>query len=219
LKDGVDGELGDEAQEDVEAIYSSGKHLLHLINEILDMAKIEAGQMNLMVKDVDLVSLIQEVARDQQILVKDKNVQMLAVEATPIPMVEGDRVRLKQVLLNLLSNAIKFTERGSITIRYGMQDAQTIRVDVEDTGPGMAQEHLDIIFERFRQVDGSTTRRAGGTGLGLAITRQLVEMHGGEIFVASTVDVGSTFSFTLPVKPGAELVSMQDGEHRNGKVR
>ena len=122
------------------------------------MAKIEAGQMNLMVKEVDVVSLIQEVVRDQQILVKDKSVEMRALEITPIPLVDGDRVRLKQVFLNLLSNAIKFTEHGSITIRYGLQDPNTIRIDVEDTGPGMEQEHLDIIFERFRQVDGSTTR-------------------------------------------------------------
>jgi signal transduction histidine kinase len=207
-----------EAQEDVEAIYGSGKHLLHLINEILDMAKIEAGQMNLMLKDMDLAELIQEVVHDQQILVKDKDVQMLAVEETPLPIVYGDRVRLKQVLLNLLSNAIKFTEHGSITIRYGLEDPQTIRVAVEDTGPGMAQEHLELIFERFRQVDGSTTRRAGGTGLGLAITRQLVQMHGGDINVTSQEGVGSIFSFTLPVREGAPLASASfDQPRKNGK--
>jgi PAS domain S-box-containing protein len=200
LIDGVDGELSEEAYEDVEAIHISGKHLLNIINEILDLAKIEAGQMQLSLKPTNLTDVLHEVVRNTQILVKDKPVSLLIEEATPIGMVNGDKIRLNQIMLNLISNAVKFTERGSITVRYGMYDDH-VRVEVQDSGLGMKPSDLDVIFERFRQADGSSTRKAGGTGLGLTITRQLINMHGGDISVESELGVGSTFWFSIPVIP------------------
>jgi signal transduction histidine kinase len=204
LMDGVDGELPEEAVEDVQAIHSSGRHLLGLINEILDMAKIEAGQMNLSQKPMDMMEMLSEVVRDSQILVKEKAVELRLEVSEAVGQVYGDRMRLRQIMLNLLSNAVKFTEQGQIVVRC-MTQGETLRVEVEDTGMGIDENSLEVIFERFRQADGSSTRRAGGTGLGLAITRQLVQMHGGEIGVRSQLGVGSTFWFTLPLIPSSEV--------------
>ena len=215
LIDGVDGDLPEEAIEDVQAIHSSGRHLLGLINEILDMAKIEAGQMNLAQKPMDMAELLSEVTRDSQILVKDKPVELrleVAEDVGPMRQVNGDRLRLRQVILNLLSNAVKFTEQGHIIIRCQAQ-GDRLCVEVEDSGIGIEENALEVIFERFRQADGSSTRRAGGTGLGLAITRQLVQMHGGEIGVRSQVGVGSTFWFTLP------FISSQETETREAVAK
>jgi len=198
LLDGVDGDLTEDAVEDVEAIYTSGKHLLNIINEILDHAKIEAGQMELRRNEMNLVKLLQEIVYSSQILVKEKPVELRLEESSPIPTVLCDHVRMNQVMLNLLSNAIKFTEQGSVVVRYGLIDEDTIRVEVQDSGVGMDAEQVAVIFDRFRQVDGSTTRRAGGTGLGLTITKQLVEMHGGQIGVQSEEGTGSLFWFTMP---------------------
>ena len=199
LLDGVDGKLNDDAQEDVEAIYLSGKHLLSLINEILDLAKIEAGQMQLHYKDFDFKSAVTDLINQNQILVKDKPIELKVVEDEHVPQIEADPIRLNQVLLNLISNAAKFTERGSITTRYGMHDDHTLYIRIEDTGIGMTDADKQRVFERFHQADGSSTRRAGGTGLGLTITRQLIRMHGGEIYVESELGSGSTFWFTLPI--------------------
>lgn len=199
LLDGVDGELNDDAQEDVEAIYLSGKHLLNLINEILDLAKIEAGQMQLQYKNLDFSTVVQDLITQNQILVKDKPIELKIVEDDPVPDIEADPVRLSQIMLNLISNASKFTEKGSITVRYGMQDDDRLYTRIEDTGIGMTEADKNRVFERFHQADGSSTRRAGGTGLGLTITRQLIQMHGGDIYVESELGKGSTFWFTLPI--------------------
>lgn len=198
LLDGVDGDLTEDAEEDVEAIHSSGKHLLNIINEILDLAKIDAGQMELRYQQMSLKNLLYEVVRSSQVLVKDRLVEMRLDEITPIPDAYIDRVRLNQVVLNLVGNAIKFTEEGEILVSYQMKDPNYILVEVKDSGVGMSTEQLEVIFERFRQVDQSSTRRAGGTGLGLTITKQLVEMHGGQIGVRSELGEGSTFWITLP---------------------
>jgi signal transduction histidine kinase len=200
LLDGVDGDLTEDAEEDVEAIHDSGKHLLSIINEILDLAKIEAGQMQLDAQEVDLPQFIKDIVHSGQILVKDKGVMLEWVEQSEVPVIKADPIRVRQVLWNLISNAVKFTEAGSVTVTYGMHSDTEIFVKVEDTGIGMTEEGVGSIFERFSQVDGSSTRRAGGTGLGLTITRQLVRMHGGEVYVESEVGVGSTFWFTLPIK-------------------
>ncbi|MCU0480059.1 MAG: GAF domain-containing protein [Anaerolineae bacterium] len=202
LLDGVDGELTPDAEEDVEAIHNSGKHLLSLINEILDLAKIEAGEMRLDRKPIDLVTSVKEIVQTAQVLVKNKSVVLEMVEETAIPTVLGDQIRLRQIIWNLVSNAVKFTESGSVRIHLNKQDDNTVVVMVKDTGVGISAEKLGVVFERFSQVDGSSTRRAGGTGLGLTITKQLVEMHNGEIFVESELGKGSTFWFTLPVYQG-----------------
>jgi PAS domain S-box-containing protein len=200
LLDGVDGDLTEDAEEDVEAIHDSGKHLLSIINEILDLAKIEAGQMQLDPQDVDLPQFIKDIVHSGQILVKDKDVALEWVEQSAVPVIQADPIRVRQVLWNLISNAVKFTEAGGVTVTYGMHSDTEVFVRVQDTGIGMNEEGLATIFQRFSQVDGSSTRRAGGTGLGLTITRQLVRMHGGDVYVESEVGVGSTFWFTLPVE-------------------
>lgn len=199
LLDGVDGELTEDAEEDVEAIHNSGKHLLAIINEILDLAKIEAGEMNLALEPINLADFASEIVRSGQVLVKDKPVTLELVQPEELPSVHADAVRLRQILWNLFSNAIKFTEEGSVKIILERTDNNMARVTVKDTGVGMTEDGLNVIFERFSQVDGSSTRRAGGTGLGLTITQQLVQLHGGEIDVESEVGVGSTFWFTLPL--------------------
>lgn len=199
LLDGVDGELSEDAEEDVEAIHNSGKHLLSIINEILDLAKIEAGEMHLDIKNVDVVEFVNEIVRSGQILVKNKPVELKVIQEGDIPMVSADAVRLRQIIWNLMSNAVKFTEQGHVNVRLCMPNEKLVSIIVEDSGVGMTQEDLNVIFERFSQVDGSSTRRAGGTGLGLTITKQLVEMHGGEINVSSELGKGSTFSISLPI--------------------
>jgi len=118
---------------------------------------------------------------------------------TPDLQVMADPLRLRQIVTNLVSNALKFTEEGSVTVEIGQHDRYMAHIRVIDSGVGISPEHLDAIFERFRQVDGSSTRRAGGTGLGLAITKNLIELLGGEITVESEVGKGSTFSFTVPL--------------------
>ncbi len=209
LLDGVDGELPDEATEDVEAIHDSGKHLLALINEILDMAKIDAGQLHLDRKPSDLAKIVSEVLKVGQSLIKEKPLTVEVIEDNHVPMVLVDALRIRQILINLVGNAAKFTEQGSITISYGLLNEREAYVKVRDTGVGISEENLKVVFERFRQVDGSSTRRAGGTGLGLSITQQLVQLHGGDIYAESEPGIGSIFWFTVPVvetpvEPAAE---------------
>jgi signal transduction histidine kinase len=212
LLDGVDGELNDEMEEDIGAIYNSGKHLLSIINEILDLAKIDAGQMQLNLKELDITELLSHVVKNNEVLLKDRPVEMHLVAEDDIGQAYIDPVRMNQVMLNLVGNAVKFTEEGTITVRYGQFTRDFIYVRVEDTGMGMSEEQLQVIFERFRQVDGSSTRRAGGTGLGLTITKQLIEMHGGSIHVESTEGEGTTFWFTLPTAEAAKP------EQSNGRI-
>ena len=198
LLDGVDGELGEEAIEDVQAIYGSGKHLLNIINEILDLAKIEAGQMQLSRKPMNVVDVLADIVHSSQVLAKKKGLDLRLELESQKGIVDGDKVRLNQVMLNLVSNAIKFTEAGEVVVSFALRDG-VAEVSVRDTGIGMSEADLELIFERFRQVDGSSTRRAGGSGLGLTITRQLIEMHDGSIHVQSALGKGSTFTFTLPL--------------------
>jgi signal transduction histidine kinase len=199
LLDGDDGELNEEAHEDVETIHQSGQHLLELINDILDVAKIEAGEMRLERRSVDLVKIASEVLHTAEVLVKDKPITLDLLPSGDLLPVYADPVRLRQIMMNLVSNAIKFTEHGSVTIGLGLESPEMAYIDVTDTGMGISEDDLHVIFEQFRQVDGSSTRRAGGTGLGLTITRYLVNMHGGDIRVSSKVGVGSNFRFSLPI--------------------
>ncbi len=199
LMDGDDGELGDEAMQDVSTIHNSGKHLLMIINDILDHAKIESGQMTINPAPINLKSVVDEIVQTSQVLVKDKTVALIAIEESAVPLVKADRLRIKQVITNLVSNAVKFTENGRVTVRFGLCANQEAFIEVSDTGIGLKPEHLAQIFEQFSQVDGSSTRRAGGTGLGLTISQHFIRMHGSEITVQSELGRGSTFRFTLPV--------------------
>jgi PAS domain S-box-containing protein len=199
LLDGDDGELTDEAHEDVSTIHTSGQHLLSIINEILDLAKIEAGQMTIDPRAVQFETIASDVLQASEILLKDKPVELKLTEESPITKVSADPLRLRQILTNLVSNAIKFTQRGSVEIAYGKEDMASAYVEVRDTGIGMSENDLTVIFQQFRQVDGSSTRRAGGTGLGLTITKALVELHHGTITVRSKLNHGTTFRITLPL--------------------
>jgi signal transduction histidine kinase len=204
LADGIDGDLPDEALEDVNAIHDSGNHLLSLINDILDLAKIEAGRMELERQPIALSEVVTEVDRITRSLIKEKPVQLVYDVPNDLPLLSADHVRLRQILNNLVSNAIKFTDHGDILISAKVTDDQKlIEVAVQDSGIGIAPEHQNLVFEQFRQVDSGSTRKAGGTGLGLPITQHLVRMHGGEIWLTSTVGTGSTFFFTIPVVPVA----------------
>ncbi len=205
---GIDGPLTELQQQDLGSINNAGQHLLGLINDILDMARIEAGKMELVLDEMELTDTIKGVLSTMVALVKDKSVRLLEDLAPALPHVNADSMRVRQILLNLLSNAAKFTDRGSITLRarpveaLGPQSGRLepyVEISVIDTGPGIATDDMAKLFEPFSQVDASATRKMGGTGLGLSICRQLVELHNGRIWAESVVGQGSTFTFTLPV--------------------
>ncbi|MGD8806366.1 MAG: GAF domain-containing protein [Chloroflexota bacterium] len=203
LLEGIDGPLNERMVEDVTLIRDSGRHLRALIGEMLDMSKIEAGVMELYYEEIDLPALAQEILANARTLAKDKDLEIQLELAPGLETVEADRTRLTQILLNLMGNAVKFTEKGSIVLSLEQRGGRLL-ASVQDTGIGIRQEDIPAIFEQFRQVDGSLTRKAGGTGLGVPISRSLVELHGGEMWVESEPGVGSTFLFSIPMeKPRA----------------
>jgi PAS domain S-box-containing protein len=199
---GIDGELGPEMEEDVQAIFENGQQLLKLINDVLDLTKIEAGRMGLAKERISVMSLLEETRAHTIGLVhkESKSLQINVVAEPDLPPIIADPVRLAQILNNLVSNAVKFTDEGEVRLSaYCRPDMDVVCIEVTDTGAGIASAELAHLFERFHQVDGSSTRRAEGTGLGLAITRRLVELHGGTLAVASTLGEGSTFAVCLPI--------------------
>ena len=200
---GIDGAVTDLQQQDLTAIYNSGQHLLGLINDILDLARIEAGKMELNFEEVHLSELTTSVLSTAKGLVKEKPIQLLQRIPSDMPTVRGDTMRVRQVLLNLISNASKFTDEGSITVHTITQKGPTGKmealINVVDSGPGISLEDQEKLFKAFSQVDGSATRKTGGSGLGLSICANLVQLHGGRIGVTSEVGKGSTFWFTLPL--------------------
>jgi signal transduction histidine kinase/CheY-like chemotaxis protein len=201
---GIDGPINDVQQQDITAIYNSGMHLLNMINEILDLSKIDAGKMELQIEEVHLADVINAAITNTSGLVKDKPIELVQKIPANLPTVKADEIRINQVLINLISNAVKFTEKGSITVEASVSKSPDneaeILVTVADTGIGIAIEDQVKLFQRFSQVDDSPTRKTGGTGLGLSICRSLVELHGGRIgLLSSEVDKGSVFYFTLPL--------------------
>lgn len=179
-------------------IEDSGRHLLSLINDILDLAKIESGRMELCLEELSVSDVVSSVISTIQSLIRDKDIRLLTEIDPGLPTVTADRTRLRQVLLNLVSNSVKFTERGSIRL-LAYQEAHFIRVHVIDTGIGIRQEDIARAFDEFVQLDGGSTRLSGGTGLGLPISRRFVEMQGGSMLARSTPGEGSDFSFTVPI--------------------
>ncbi|MDY7040107.1 MAG: HAMP domain-containing sensor histidine kinase [Chloroflexota bacterium] len=207
----IDGPLTDTQREDLTAIYSSAQHLLHLVNDILDLSKIGADKMELHQEWVDIKELVYGVMATTITLLGDKDIKLVEKVADDLPPVYVDRTRIRQVILNLLSNAAKFTERGTITLMVdrlvetvqspdGSYPELFLLFTVADTGIGIAPEDIPAALEEFRQVDSGLARQAEGTGLGLPISKRLVEMHGGRLWVESQVDIGSRFCFTLPFK-------------------
>jgi signal transduction histidine kinase/CheY-like chemotaxis protein len=206
LLDGIDGPVNEEQQQDLVQVNKSGQSLLGLINQILDLSKIEAGKMELSLERVELPALITSVLDSISPLAQEKGLRIETRFAPALPAVEGDPARLKQILINLLSNAVKFTERGHIAVIV-QASGRMVRIAVKDTGVGISAESQKLIFDEFVQGDGSSTRRHGGTGLGLSIVRKLVEMHGGAITVVSEPGLGSTFTFAIPAWAAGQAVA------------
>src|SRR5439155_6733558 len=210
----LDTELSSEQREYLEMVRSSADSLLTLINDILDFSKIEARKLDIDEIDFDLAAMLDETMRTQAIRAHQKGLELSYYVAPEVPsVVNGDPVRLRQVLINLLSNAVKFTEQGDVVVqvtRTGGDDTRAlVRFQVIDSGIGIPADKIGTIFDSFTQADTSTTRRFGGTGLGLTIASQLVSLMGGRVWVESTVGKGSTFHVELPFEPRPDIVSDQ----------
>ncbi len=217
LNQGLKGPLSAEQHDYLQRIYDSGEHLLGLLNDILDNAKLEAGRLDLHCEPIALDLVAHDVLLRTMVLLRDRPLELRQEIRADLPPVCADRLRVAQVLFNLLSNAVKFTEQGVIIVRAyrapalidaaerAAYPADQVIVEVEDTGMGIAEEHLSMIFEEFRQADELLSRRYGGTGLGLPISKRLVELHGGTLTVASTLGRGATFRFTLPIATVEQL--------------
>jgi signal transduction histidine kinase len=204
LLEGMGGEMDAEAVHMVERIDSNSKRLLGLINDVLDIAKIEAGRMEMVYTPVEPQTLARQWKNQMSVLAERKNLDFEIVTANALPpQIYADQERLSQVVINLLANAFKFTEKGCVKLTMRPEGASFV-LEVSDTGIGIPPHALNYIFDEFRQLDGSSRRAYGGSGLGLAIVRNLCRMMDGSIRVVSTVGQGSTFIVTLPLKPVLE---------------
>ena len=193
------GEVNEKQAEYLDDILSSGNHLLSLINDILDLSKVEAGQIELEVTSFSLRDALERGVVMVRERATNDGVRVALETGSGVDVVEGDERRVRQVIFNLLSNAVKFTPSGGIVDVSAYRVDGEVRVAVTDTGPGLAPEDHERIFEEFQQTETGIHQREG-TGLGLALSRQLVELHGGRIWVDSEVGKGSTFVFTLPAR-------------------
>ncbi len=199
ILDKIYGDVPETIQEVLERVEKNGRHLLGLINDVLDLSKIEAGQLALSLDDYSMKEVVHTVVTSVESLAAEKNLELKVSVSPEVAHGKGDQQRISQVFLNLVGNAIKFTEAGEVRIEATASN-DTFVLSVSDTGPGLSEADQQRVFEEFHQVDGSSTRKKGGTGLGLSIAKRIVEMHGGRIWVESTVGKGSTFWFTLPVR-------------------
>jgi signal transduction histidine kinase len=198
MADGLYGDVPEKAQGVLERVQSNGRHLLGLINDVLDLSKIEAGQLVLTIEEYSVADMVDTVIAATESLARTKGLALTPTVAPGLPRGHGDARRLSQVLLNLVGNAIKFTDRGGIEIR-AVQTGDRFELSVIDSGLGIAPADQARIFDEFQQVDNTSTRKKGGTGLGLSISRRIVELHGGTITVESEVGTGSTFKVTVPI--------------------
>jgi signal transduction histidine kinase len=193
------GEVNAQQKEMLAEVISSSKHLLSLINDVLDISKIESGSLNLFVEEhINLGHILQKAVKTGSGLMAGKSVQLITEIPDELPTIRGDRQRLLQIFLNIISNACKFTDEGSIRV-CAEQQAESIVIRVKDTGPGIAEAELPLVFQAFKQTDAGV-RQGGGTGLGMPISRSLVEAHGGTIEVESTLGQGATFIVRLPIQ-------------------
>jgi len=214
MLEGLDGDLTEYMDNDLRLIQKNGQHLLHLINDVLDMAKIESGRMNLHPETFNIHALLDEVTSITSTLASEKNTVLFITEDSERDVeIYADDTRIRQVMINLVNNAIKFTTNGKIALQVSRLDSARILVSVKDTGLGIPPDHLEAIFEEFSQVDTSSTRKVGGTGLGLPISRRLIEMHGGRLWAESTgiEGEGSTFFVELPLEARiTEVIEKQE---------
>ncbi len=199
ILDSIYGDVPAKIRDVLERLEKSGRHLLGLINDVLDLSKIEAGQLTLTLSDYSMTEVVQTVCTAVESLAAEKRLALKVTVSPDLPRGHGDDRRLVQVLLNLAGNAIKFTEVGEVRVEVRTSNGAFL-VSVSDTGPGIAPADQEKIFEEFQQADSSSTRTKGGAGLGLAIAKRIIEMHGGRIGVDSSPGKGSTFWFTVPVR-------------------
>ena len=214
MLEGLDGKLTDYMDNDLRLIQKNGQHLLHLINDVLDMAKIESGRMNLHLEKFTVQSILEEVTSITSTLASEKNLALFIDETSDQEIeIFADNTRVRQVMINLVNNAIKFTEKGKIALSAHPMDGARVLITVKDTGLGIPPDKLEAVFQEFTQVDTSTTRKVGGTGLGLPISRRLVEMHGGRLWAESTGvnGEGSTFHVEMPLEARVtEVIEKQE---------
>jgi signal transduction histidine kinase/CheY-like chemotaxis protein len=201
--------------DDIQEIYRSSKHLMRLVNDVLDLGQIENMRMNLFKEWISLAHVVTEAASMIQRAFDLKNVR-LNIEIEPdLPLVFVDRTRIRQVLLNLVSNSLRFTDQGSVTLRLHRHENNTLLVCVEDTGTGIAPEDIPRIFEEFQQVSKESWRRSEGAGLGIPISKRFIELHGGQMWVESEQGKGTRFFFTLPVNVGADSTLWVDKDRED----
>jgi signal transduction histidine kinase len=199
ILDNIYGDVPVKIQDVLKRLEKNGRHLLGLINNVLDLSKIEAGQLTLSLNEYSMAEVIKTVFTSVEALAAEKKLDLKVDVSNDLTIGKGDEQRIAQVILNLIGNAIKFTDEGEIKVEATVAN-ETFLVSVSDTGPGLEEVDQKNIFEEFHQVDGSSTRKKGGTGLGLSISKKIVKMHGGRIWVESTLGKGSTFRFILPVR-------------------
>ena len=199
ILDEIYGDIPAHLKEPLTDIQTNGKHLLRLINDVLDLSKIEAGRMELSLGEYSVQDIVETVRASLQSLAAEKGLGFAAAAQDDIPLACGDGKRITQCLMNLAGNALKFTRQGRVEILVGLE-GQSLIYRVKDTGIGIPKEQLENVFAEFRQVDATITREFGGTGLGLSITKKFVEMHGGRIWVESELGEGSTFFFSVPLR-------------------
>jgi PAS domain S-box-containing protein len=199
ILDNVYGDVSEKIRDALIRVEKNGRHLLGLINDVLDLSKIEAGQVTLSLADYSMKEVMQAVVTAVEPLVTEKKLALKVAVPPELPRGRGDERRITQVLLNLAGNAIKFTDSGEVRVEVTASDGDFI-VSVADTGPGIAEADRQKIFEEFQQAEDSSTRKKGGTGLGLSIAKRIIELHGGRIWVDSSIGQGSTFRLTLPVR-------------------
>jgi signal transduction histidine kinase len=199
MLDNIYGEVPEKSREVIARVDYNGRHLLGLINDVLDLSKIEAGRLQLSLADYSMKEVVNTAVTSVESLAADKNLALRARVPPDLPVGRGDEQRISQVLLNLLGNAIKFTDAGEVSLQVHSTNG-TFVVSVADTGPGISEADQKHIMNEFHQADDSSTKEKGGTGLGLAISKRMVEMHGGEIWVESILGKGSTFWFKIPIR-------------------
>jgi len=199
ILDDIYGETPEKMRSVLDRVQRNGKHLLGLINDVLDLSKIEAGQLTLSLNDYSIKDIVHSVFVAVESLATEKRLALKVDLPPDLPAAHGDERRLTQVLLNLVGNAIKFTDSGEVKIKAAATNG-AYTLSVRDTGPGIDQSDQVKIFQEFQQADSSATKKKGGTGLGLAIARRIIEMHGGRLWVESAIGHGATFSFTVPIQ-------------------
>jgi signal transduction histidine kinase len=199
MLDGIYGNPPEKMRSAIERIQRNGRHLLGLINDVLDLSKIEAGQLRLSLTDYSVEELVNVVHTSVESLAADKNLSLRIAVPPGLPPARGDERRLAQALFNLVGNAIKFTDAGEVRIEVETRGDSYV-FSVQDTGPGIDEADQARIFQEFQQVDNSITKTKGGAGLGLAIVKRIVEMHGGRIWIESRLGHGARFSFLVPAR-------------------